>query len=924
MLNAEPLWKPQDQAQRLAELIGQNPELKDAPLRRDVRSLGMLLGQVLRQHGGEALFLTVERIRELLIRDRELRERGSSQQGQDSGLIDRTQELVSRLTVADAYRTTKAFAIYFELTNLAETNHRNRRRRAARLNAAQPTPAGSFRGTLMRMREAGINVERALEYLRGICITPVFTAHPTEIARRTVLSIRRRIARDLAQLDRLPLTDAEAAATEAALAAEITTLWQTDEIRLRRPTVSDEMRMGLDYYKVSLLQALPRVHEEIGRALREIYGITLADGSLPTMLQFGSWIGGDRDGNPYVTAPCTRDAVRMARELILDFYLAQLDALYRRLSASARQVPVSRALTDALERYRQTLPELNELRFPEPEVYRRLLAYTHRRLRYSREEPAQPRAYSQPEQFAADLRTIRESLAEHGAMSVAEELLDPLLRQSETFGFHLHTLDIRQHASVHATAVAELGSSTLSSDKLVANGISQQTVEVLETLRTVAELKRQYPTETIRSYVISGAQSEEDIFNVMQLTRIAGLELAGSREHGDPGLMLVPLFESIEALRNCAALCKRLWTSSQYQPLLDSWGRTQEVMLGYSDSNKDGGMFTSTWEIYKAHHELHRVAAECDVRVRLFHGRGGTVGRGGGPTHASIVAQPPGAFSGEIRITEQGEVMNWKYSDVSLSAWNLELMIAASLEALARPQGPRPGEDEQWEPAMEQMSQEAFAFYRRQIADNPEVLTYFEQATPVNELEHARIGSRPSRRHQSKRLQDLRAIPWVFGWMQSRHGLPAWFGVGYALHAFAARHSGNAELLRQMMQSFPLFSLMLRNVELGMAKSDLSIARLYSTLVNDTDLRGRVFATIFEEFERTREMVLRVTGQAHLLQDNPVLNRSIRLRNPYVDPISMIQVELLRRKRAGDQSDELNYALAATVNGIAAGLHNTG
>src|SRR5205807_3519576 len=286
MLNAEPLWKPQDQAQRLAELIGQDPELKDAPLRRDVRSLGMLLGQVLKQHGGEPLFLTVERIRELLIRDRELRERGSTQQGEDSGLIDRTQELVSRLTVADAYRTTKAFAIYFELTNLAETNHRNRRRRAARLNAAQPTSAGSFRGTLMRMREAGINAERALEYLRGICITPVFTAHPTEIARRTVLSIRRRIARDLAQLDRLPLTDAEAAATEAALAAEITTLWQTDEIRLRRPTVSDEMRMGLDYYKVSLLQALLRVHEEIGRAFREIYGITLTDGSLRTMLQF--------------------------------------------------------------------------------------------------------------------------------------------------------------------------------------------------------------------------------------------------------------------------------------------------------------------------------------------------------------------------------------------------------------------------------------------------------------------------------------------------------------------------------------------------------------------------------------------------------------------------------------------------------------
>jgi phosphoenolpyruvate carboxylase len=355
-------------------------------------------------------------------------------------------------------------------------------------------------------------------------------------------------------------------------------------------------------------------------------------------------------------------------------------------------------------------------------------------------------------------------------------------------------------------------------------------------------------------------------------------------------------------------------------------------MLGYSDSNKDGGMLTSTWELHKAQHHLHETARECGVNLRLFHGRGGTVGRGGGPTHAAILAQPAGDFSGEIRITEQGEVLSWKYSDPVLAEWNLEIMIAACLEAVAMSMQAEPGAKQRWDEAMESMSEDAFAFYRKHVAENSEVLEYFEQATPVNELEHARIGSRPARRTANRSLEDLRAIPWVFGWMQSRHAVPAWFGVGYSIERFTGRGAGHAQLLREMMRGFPLFASLVRSVEIAMAKADLAIARLYADLVTDTPLRDRVFGMLRQEFERTRRTILTVTGQQELLEKNPVILRSVRLRNPYVDPLSLIQVDLLRRKREStaepsldpSQVPALDYAIGASMNGIAAGLHNTG
>ena len=911
------LWHVDDQAARLAELTSQDRDLKEAPLRRDVRSLGRLLGEVLKEQAGDDLFSAVEELRLLLIEHRELHAQPGPDIEDVRRLIERAEQIVSRLDVPEAHQMAKAFAIYFELTNLAETNHRKRRRRAAQASPELLAQPGSFLGTLRRMRDAGITRERALDWLSKIEVVLVFTAHPTEVARRTVLFKRQRIATELEQLDRLPLTERESEKHEQAIIAEITALWQTDEVRRRQPSVRDEIRMGLDYYPSVLFETLPALYDELAEDFGAAYGGELAANSLPRVLRFGSWIGGDRDGNPLVTPACTRDALQIARETILDYYVDRVKDLIWQLSPSTYQVPVSRELEAALNSYAATVsaPELNPKRHPPQEVYRRFLDYVLARLVLAREEPGNTNAYRHDAEFREDLSVARQSLHANGGERIARSLFDPLLRQVDTFGFHLHTLDVREHATVHKRALLEFANVAAANEDALPPAPSKETVNLLDSMRMVSDLKREYPSEAIRSYVISGAESASDVTALVSLAELSGVQVIANES--DPGVMPVPLFESIEDLRNCPAICRSLWTSADYARLLESWGRQQEVMLGYSDSNKDGGMLTSTWEIFKAHRALHQVAAECNVELTLFHGRGGTVGRGGGPTHHAIISQPQGAFTGHIKITEQGEVMNWKYSDRVLAERNLELMIAASLEALSR--AGVEDLDHEGEAALEQMSHDAFEFYREKIAENDDVLTYFEEATPVRELEHVRIGSRPTRRSARGGLGDLRAIPWVFGWMQSRHVVPAWFGVGFALERFAEK-----SLLERLMNGFPLFTELISNVEIGLAKADLAIARLYAGLVSDATLRERVFAMLCEEFDRTKAVVLRLTRQTTLLEKNPVLARSIRLRNPYVDPLSLIQVELLRRKRRGEDTDDLNYALAATINGIAAGLRNTG
>ncbi|HKB97760.1 MAG TPA: phosphoenolpyruvate carboxylase, partial [Terriglobales bacterium] len=743
-----PLWSEGAQAARLAELTADTADpAKELPLRRDVRSLGILLGRVLVEQEGEAFFDVVEQLRRLLIQHREQPPSAGTLEPElelDNSLVTRAREIVSRLSVEDAYRVTKAFAIYFELTNLAETNHRKRRRRAARMLAGKAPVNGSFRGTLIRMKSAGVSTDAMIASLRKVKGTPVFTAHPTEITRHTIRLKRRRIAGYLERLDQLPLSDSEAREYESLILAEITALWQTDEVRLNRPTVRDEIHMGLDYFPMVLFETLPRLYAELEESLRDVYH---ADAAVPEVLSFGSWIGGDRDGNPFVTASSTREALDMARHVIIDHYIAETLRLIGQLSMSTRRIGVSDALAHRTRAYEKKLGERYSRwkQITSAELYRHFLEFLIARLRFSRRSSKHEHSYQSPQQFEEDLGIIRDSLRANHGQRLAE-LVSPLLRKVQTFGFHLHTLDIRQHARILSQTLVDVASAGGPSARAAQPPpeISAQSAELLETFRCVAELKKTHSPGAIRNFVISNTQSEHDIFAVVQLAELSGVSVAAS--NGDPGLMPVPLFESIEALRSSPAIMRRVWKVPEFQPLLNSWNRKHEIMLGYSDSNKDGGMLTSTWELHKAQRELHETARECGVNLRLFHGRGGTVGRGGGPTHAAILAQPASDFSGEIRITEQGEVLSWKYSDPVLAEWNLEIMIAACLEAITMPTQASPAAKQRWDEAMESMSEDAFAFYRKHIAENSEILEYFEQATPVNELEHARIGSRPARR----------------------------------------------------------------------------------------------------------------------------------------------------------------------------------
>jgi phosphoenolpyruvate carboxylase len=945
------LWNPESWSQRLAELEAQSGDLKEAPLRRDVRSLGTLLGEVLREQAGEELFAHVEALRQGTIRRRDAEAHGSDEEAAQQAAS--ALELVHSLPVERAILLTRAFAFYFELINLAETNHRKRRRIALRLSGRAGRQRGSLAGTLSEMRRVGITADEALEWLKRVLIVPVFTAHPTEVARRSVMFKRRRIGEFLETLDRIPVPEQDLARLEQLVLAEITSLWQTDEVRSRRPTVYDEVKMGLDYYDVSIFETLPSLYREISEALHAAYGLEIETLALPQVLCFGSWIGGDRDGNPFVTPQVTRDAIQLARGHLLLYYQRRLNEITDLLTTSAQQIAVSDPLLAKLKAY------LAQVHTPEAQVfgqqyefeyYRRFVICLKARVQRTMERmdhpgtasgklPVMPYtlaqgqdklaqvlpAYCNVEEFIYDLETLRESLADNRGLRIARTLIDPLILQVRTFGLHLHTLDIRQHAKVHATALQEAIADTIAAT--LPSGMSDETSSVLETFRAVAEIKNGCSPEVIRQYVISGASTVEDVLAVVRLARLGGVSVEGSGR--DPGLMPVPLFESIEDLRQAPAVCRELWSRPDYRKLMATWDNWQEVMLGYSDSNKDGGMLTSTWEIFRAHRDLHVAAREAGVKLRLFHGRGGTVGRGGGPTHRAIFAQPMDSFDGQLRITEQGEVLNFKYADEVLAERNLELMIAASLDALARPNARDPEAHftgvlkPEWEAALDELSAISYDYYRERILGDPGVLTYFEQSTPMAELENAKIGSRPSRRSSSPKLTDLRAIPWVFGWTQSRLLVPAWFGVGFALEQYLAK-PGSLELLQTMAREFPLFIDLLRNVELALGKVDMATARLYSSLVEDAKLRERIYDMFDAEFHRTVRAVLAVTRQKELLETNQVLAHSIRLRNPYVDPMHLIQVDMLRRKRAGEDTPEVNRAIAATISGISAGLRNTG
>src|SRR6202047_3456242 len=590
------LWNAGDQRGRLDELNASttNP-VKDLPLRRDVRLLGILLGRVLVEQAGESLLGVVEELRRIFIQHREQPRSQTVAPDFEDPLLNQAREIISGLTIDEAHRVTKAFAIYFELTNLAETNHRKRRRRAARMLSGKTPVDGSFRGTLVRMRSAGVSAVAMLESLRQVKVTPVFTAHPTGTTRPTIRLKRRRIAAYLERLDQLPLSDSEALEFESLILAEITALWQTDEVRLNKPTVRDEIHMGLDYFPMVLFETLPRLYAELEESLRDVYN---ADAEVPEVLSFGSWIGGDRDGNPFVTADSTREALDMARHVIFDHYIAETVRLIGQLSMSTRRIGVSVALAQRTRAYEEKLGERYSRwkQITSAELYRHFLEFLIARLRFSRRSSKHEHSYKSPQQFEEDLGIIRDSLCANQGQRLAE-LVSPLLRKVQTFGFHLHILDIRQHARIQSQALVDVASAGRLSGRATQSStdLSAQSAELLETFRTIAGLKKTHSPRAIRNFIISNTQSEHDIFAVVRLAALSGVSVAANT--GDPGLMPVPLFESIDALRSSPTIMRRVWKAVEFQPLLNSWGRKHEIMLGYSDSNKDGGMLTSTWEL---------------------------------------------------------------------------------------------------------------------------------------------------------------------------------------------------------------------------------------------------------------------------------------------------------------------------------------
>ncbi len=834
---------------------------KLAPLRADVRRLGRLLGEQIRRDAGDGAFDQVETLRRVAISYR----RGLAAADGDPGTIDAALDeafsLLERASTTELSTLTKAFSVLFDLVNSAEARQRQRRLTLSAHEGRQKT--GSPYGAFSSMRARGVTLEQMLERLRLLDLRPVFTAHPTEAAPIATLHARQRVTEHLSALDVALQTEGEGegetAVILAALSDDVNALWRASPVRLTKPSVSDEIVTTLAYFDSSLFEAIPRLYRELAADLSEAYETPVAARDLPTMVRFGSWVGGDGDGNPNVTAETLREAVDRGRTLVTRYYARTLNELST--GADYRTRARIRRLVDAL-------------------VTRSIHA-----------------------------DALRTEITALGQLGLDSDTIDGLLRLVDTFGLRLYTVDIRQHARLHAEAVAEIEAG---------KPPSEASARLLEVIRAARILKAAHDPRVITTYVISGATSVTDVWNVLTLARACGIEPAGGPE--DPGLMPVPLFESIADLRAAPEVCRALWTHPEYRALLASWGNVQEVMLGYSDSSKDGGMLTSTVEIHRAHAALHDVARACGVTLRLFHGRGGTVGRGGGPTHRAITAQP--RFTGALKLTEQGEVIHWKYADPRIAERSLELMITAAASVVNDTERHEP--DARAMDVLETLSTLAFARYRSEVHDSPAMLAFFEQTTPAPFIDRARMGSRPARRGALNGLDDIRAIPWVFGWMQSRSCLPAWFGVGTALETFAAQAEGNLALLTSMAATLGVFEEMLRNVRLGMAKADTLIAHRYARLMRETAVGAKIVAVLDEEFERTRRMVLQVCGLPALLADDPVLEQSIALRNPYVDPMSLAQIELLARARALPPSDELEGALAGTIAGIAAGLRNTG
>ncbi len=915
------------------------PQDKDLPLREDTRLLGRVLGDVLRSQSGDAGFERIEAIRQTAIRFRRA--------GHDEApaVKEALERLLNELPIAQTLDVVRAFSYFSHLANIAEDVHQNRRRRAHAL-AGSPPQRGSLADALERIATQGTDGAALAAWFAEATVSPVLTAHPTEVQRKSILDGEREIARLLQWRDRVDMTPEETLEFGTGLYRQVLALWQTAMIRLSRLKVRDEIDNGLAFYRYTFLAEVPKLYGALEERLAARFGLG-AGYTLPPFLRLGSWIGGDRDGNPFVVADTLGYAIGAQAAVAFAHYLDEIHRLGGELSLSTRLVQPTPELL-ALAAFAH---DENPHRSDEP--YRQALIGIYARVAATATALAAyvpPRApygelpsYATPGELVADLRTIAASLATHGAAPLGAGRLAPLIRAVEVFGFHLAVLDLRQNADVHEVIAGELLARAgvvadylelseaqrvallakeLASPRLLHSphlAYSERTATELGILRMAAEIHRRYGATALPNYVISKCDSVSDLLEVGVLLKEVGL-LAETTL----AVNIIPLFETIDDLNRCAAIMREAFSLPLYRRWLESRGRWQEVMLGYSDSNKDGGYLTANWALYRAELALVGAFAENGIKLRLFHGRGGTVGRGGGPSFEAILAQPTGSVTGGLRITEQGEIIASKYSDPDLGRRNLETLVAATLEASLSDTEQLGDRATHYYGVMEELAQHAFKAYRALVYETPDFVEYFRAATPIAEIAELNLGSRPASRTASTRIEDLRAIPWVFSWGQCRLMLPGWYGLGAAVDAWLAAHPGALALLTQMHARWPFFRTVLSNTSMVLAKTDLAIASRYAELVPAAGTRERIFSRIEAEHGRTVKHVLAITGHASLLEDNPTLARSIRNRFPYLDPLNHLQVELLHRFRAGQTDERTRRAIHLTINGLAAGLRNSG
>lgn len=914
---------------------------KDQPLRDDIRLLGRLLGETVREREGDAIFSVIEKIRQLSLRHH-----------RDEDLTAR-QELVGvldALSLDEAVLVVRAFSYFSHLANIAEDQHHIRRGRAHAL-AGSPPREGDLAYTLERALANGVDAERLSDFFLSSTICPVLTAHPTEVQRKSILDCQWAIAGVLDERDRTLLTPDERTAREEMLRREVLTLWQTRLLRKNKLTVMDEVNNALTYYETTFLKQLPLLYNELEDHLsRNVpnWKQGACPPELPVFLRPGSWIGGDRDGNPFVTAPVLMEAMRAQSRRAMDFYIPQLRKLASELSAASGLIDITPELQALVDKSPETSPhrETEPFRLAVAGIFSRLA--TTARVLDDIPLPAGVKAaepYASADEFKRDLDVLHDALVFDRSVLISRGRLRRLRRAVSIFGFHLASLDLRQNSDVHARTVAELlevarpGTNyesldeagriallveEITSPRLLSSPYAQYSEETrseLSIFQTAQVIHARFGKRAIENAIISKTDGVSDILEVAVLLKESGLLRP---QEGALDVNIVPLFETIGDLEHSGPVMDALFRIPAYRRLLESRGNFQEVMLGYSDSNKDGGFMTSGWSLYQAENVLVDVFRTHGIRMRLFHGRGGSVGRGGGPSYQAILAQPQGAVQGRIRITEQGEVIASKYANPELGRRNLETLASATLEATLLPHehdAPRP----EFLDAMKFLSAAAFKAYRGMVYETPGFESYFWESTVISEIASLNIGSRPASRKKTTAIEDLRAIPWVFSWSQCRLMLPGWFGFGSAIAAFKAeKGEAGMQLLATMYREWGFFRTLLSNMDMVLSKSDIAIAERYSEMVKDETLRNAIFPRLKAEWQASIDALLVITGQVKLLETNPLLARSIRNRFPYLDPLNHLQIELLKRHRMGETDERTKRVIHLTINGIAAGLRNSG